>query len=73
MLPVEGTARAAGLSARTVVRISEEGYAATRPRSGKRERRATKRRIPVAELARAREAVYKPYEERSIPTLNSTL
>jgi len=70
---VERTARAAGLSARTVVRIAEEGYAATRPRSGKRERRATKRRIPAAGLARVREAVYKKYEEKSVPTLGSTL
>jgi len=73
MQPVERTARAAGLSARTVVRIAEEGYAATRLRSGKRVRRATKRRIPAAELARVREAVYKQYEEKSVPTLDSTL
>jgi len=73
MQPVERTARAAGLSARNVVRIAEEGYAATRPLSGKRERRATKRRIPAAELARVREAVYKQYEENSVPKLDSTL
>jgi len=73
MQPVERTERAAGLSARTVVRIAEEGYAATRPRSGKRERRATKRRIPAGELARVREAVYKQYEEKSVPTLDSIL
>jgi len=73
MQHVERTARAAGLSARSVVRIAEEGYAATRPRLGKRERRATKRRIPATELARVREAVYKQYEEKSVPTLDSTL
>jgi len=71
MLPVERTARAAGFPARTVVRIAEEGYAATPPRSGKRERRVTKRRISAAELARV--AVYKQYEEKSVPTLDSTL
>jgi len=40
--PVKRTARAAGFLARTVVRVAEEGCAATRPRSGKRERRVTK-------------------------------
>jgi len=62
-----------GAAAEAVVRIAEEGYAANRPRSSKRERRATKRRIPAAELARVREAVYKQYEEKSVPTLDSIL
>jgi len=70
---VERTARAAGLSARAVMRIAEEGCAAARPPSGTRERRATKRRIPATQMTRVREAVYNHCEEKSVPIFDSTM
>jgi len=53
MQPVERTARAAGLSARTVVCLYNEVYAASRPWPGKRERRVIEGCITVGVCLRA--------------------
>jgi len=67
MKPVEPTALAEALSVRNLIRISDEVFAASRPRSGKRERRVTKRRISAAEFDRVRETVYQQYEINPYP------
>jgi len=67
MKPVEPTTLAKGLSVRNLIRISDEVFAASRPRSGKRERRVTKRRISAAEFSRVRETVYQKYEINPYP------
>ena len=48
--PVDRTAAATGLSRITVIRIANGEYVDTRPLSGKRERRVSKRRVPTSEL-----------------------
>eukprot|EP00170_Pyropia_yezoensis_P003027 contig_12710_g3034 len=71
--PIERTRLATGLSESTVQRVNDEAYASSRRRGRDPERRQSSRRVPSEELARVREAVYKQYENRSIPTLSSTL
>jgi len=67
--PLDRTVEAIGLSRGTIIRIANEEYANGRPESGKRELRNTERRIPTVELGRVRDAVYKQYAEKSVPTL----
>jgi len=71
--PVDRSAAATGLSRSTVIRIANREYADTRPLSGKRVRRVSKRRVPASELSRVRETVYTQYAEKTVPTLDSTL
>ena len=71
--PVDRTAAATGLSRSTVIRIANGEYADTRPLSGKRERRVSKRRVPTSELSRVRETVYAQYADKTVPTLDSAL
>lgn len=70
---VQRTVDATGVSERTVRRVAEEGHANRLPGGGEAPTRTSPRRIPPEELARARAAVYAQYENRSIPTLDSTL
>jgi len=67
--PVDRTAAATGLSRSTVIRIANGEYADTRPLSGKRERRVSKRRVPTSDISRVREIVYAQYAEKTVPTL----
>lgn len=70
---VQRTVDATGVSERTVRRVAEQGHANRLPGGGEAPTRTSPRRIPPEELARARAAVYAQYENRSIPTLDSTL
>jgi len=56
--PVYRMAEATWLSPCTVICIANGDYADTRPLSGKRERRVSKRRMTASELSRVRETVY---------------
>ena len=71
--PVDRTAAATGLSCSTVIRIADGEHANTRPLSGKRERRLSKRRVPTSERSRVGETVYAQYADKPVPTLDSAL
>lgn len=71
--PVERTARATGVGQRTVERVTADGCAESSPSGREAPTRSSRRRVPPEELARVRAAVYAQYENRTIPTLDTTL
>jgi len=71
--PVERAARATRVSQPTVERVTAHGCAEALPSGMKAVTRRSQRRVPPAELARVRAAVYAQYEHRSVPNLDSTL
>lgn len=71
--PVERTARATGVGQRTVERVTADGRVESLPSGREAPTRSSRRRVPPDEQARMRAAVYAQYENRTIPTLDTTL
>eukprot|EP00170_Pyropia_yezoensis_P002478 contig_10331_g2482 len=71
--PVARTARATGVSERSVLRVRDDDFFESLAVTGDRETRARGSRTSPAEQACVRDAVYKQYENRSLPTVDSTV
>lgn len=71
--PVSRTARATGVSERSVLHVRDDDFFESLAVTGDRETQARGSRTSPAERACVRDAVYQQYENRSLPTVDSTL